>query len=119
MEIFAAALVISTFFACVTILARARLQASPPAPRSKTAQAQSAPVAGSFEERLQRIETAMPAYQLEMQAIADQALDMLETADKKRKRAAMHERRATGHVEPEEGQQPLRVIRSGTRIEPL
>jgi len=127
MEIFALALVFSTFLACGTLAVLSRRPPTAARRRTEALKAEAEALPGSVLERIERIERALPAYQLEMEALAEKAHDLLDDSEKKRKRAAIHERRATGRVVAEDGpgtfqpEQPeLRLVRkTGTVLEPL
>lgn len=75
------------------------------------------PLAKDADERLDKLEREFPEWRLAMEGLLDRAHDALDTAEKKRARAATHEARARGPqiVEPEAPltrADQLRVVRA-------
>jgi len=57
--------------------------------------------AAAIRERLDALERALPAWRTAMENLADECEETLQAAEKKRRRAAQHDRRVNGSVEAE------------------
>jgi hypothetical protein len=97
MEILALGIAFLALIVVVAVSARLRHPTRRPPGRLE------ADPAGTLEERVEKLERLFPEWLVTMEGFADQCADMLGSAERKRRRAAMSERRATGAVAAEDG----------------